>query len=157
MAMWKRKRKAATRTMRVVAGRFNAATRRIGMRLNEYLQARTKKVPVGRMKISLILFCLIASGWFLWLAMHADFTVVGVPVPVAAPPPPQVDKPAAVVPIKVRPRSRGRRANWRLDSALFRRYLDSLRADSLFMDSLRRERPGLEDSLLELEQNYHHH
>ncbi|MDP4218343.1 MAG: hypothetical protein Q8927_19260 [Bacteroidota bacterium] len=131
---------------------------RVGMRLSGYLQERTKRIPVSRMKVSLVLFCVGGCAWFVWLAMHAEFPLPKMPLPVvAAPVPPQVNKPAAVVPMKMRPRRVGRRANWRLDSALFRRYLDSLRADSVFMDKLRRERPGLEDSLLELEQHYYHH
>jgi len=151
MLLFRRKREKDQRTPAWYKG-VSRQCSIYGHRVSDYLQNKTSRLSLFRLKVLWLLFILLAGGGSGWVIMNA----LSDPSPIIRVAP--ISPPARLPSTSGGPLPDDPLTQAFLERIqLFRERLDSLKNDPqgrLFYDSFQQARPGLFDSLRQLEQYY---
>jgi hypothetical protein len=129
-------------------GTLQAKTRAWGLRISGWLQRKTMTLPPARLKFYAVLFLFFCASWNGWIIVHA-LRNSHPPIPAG-----QLRLSHPILPSVRPPVDPSSLAGIQK----FRSWLDSLRTDTTgrkIYDSIRQQRPGLLDSLGQIEKSFH--
>jgi hypothetical protein len=129
---------------------WQATSRAYGLRVSDWLQRKTVNLPRGRLKLYAVLFLLFFGSWNGWIIVQALVD------PKPATPSAQIHLSHPTLPAVRSPVDPFSLAGIQK----FRCWLDSLHTDTVgqkIYDSIQHSRPGLLDSLQQIEKTYSIH